>query len=247
MSNLRIEDTEIGLLYEKRILNQHYKDAETDIEFEIGGVYPLTDGNQFKVDRIELDDTDVQYYIVGTIIGGPNDKKIFERPLKKMAKTVKEAMPKDSKPKKYNFGEYEYTVGDCWLLGFIAANGLITIQTPAIYASDVEKQYMEATGEQLDEATDSYLISEKNKWFPQLRVYLNRSSDKLAGMGSESSVELHPKKNGGYEINNTPFVWGLFRYGYRVGKNGNRLDEIMKEITHGDKARENAFIDGALS
>jgi len=230
---------ELELLYERIYSTEtdvnELEDRSLGFKFEVGRIYD-TDTIQLKVLKINPRDNKVEI----EVLTGPATGKIVTTNLESLMKTV--AKIHKNKHQRFVFGDKSLdNINDCWVAGYVANYGYITVQTPDKYAASIEEDYKKTTGQDLSQSK-AYLIVYSGQWFPQLRVHLRKRSPQLEQ--KLATLKIVNTTNG-LDINDSKYVWSLFKYGFIAGNNTDRLDIIRQKLCAGDKQKEAAFNDGA--
>ena len=116
-------------------------------------------------------------------------------------------------------------------LGYMASHGYISAEIGPKYHKQFPLMFKKMTGESPDAYLGSgYKMSNNdNRWSYTLRAkFPSPPPDIGEKLKLPNNHIIRPKS--GVEINDNAFIWGLFRMGFRPGKNNDRSQQILSNI-----------------
>jgi hypothetical protein len=134
------------------------------------------------------------------------------------------------------------SANNAYALGYLAANGRITVQVPFHRVSDAKRDYQELTGLLLDTPENinnrnfqvvryrNPVTGKLNKAGMEYRIYFKPPPVDIAIMNFGNAVRGVKQISGGNSINDNNFIRNLWRLGFSVGNNYQNVHKIRENI-----------------
>jgi hypothetical protein len=104
-------------------------------------------------------------------------------------------------------------------IGYLAKNGYCTAQVPPSTSDKFEKTYQQLTNDDAKKYLNSnYEIvkKEESKWHLELRIHFSELNKNISCQIAIKDFKVK-RSLSGLTINNNPFIWNLFKIGFRLG------------------------------
>jgi len=169
-----------------------------------------------------------------------NAGDIKNYPMNSQAETIhKSRRSKEIEMKLNNIMDLKGQDGN-FTMGLMAANGYISAEVGPKYHKSFPEKYKAITGEDVSKYLGAgYRLSpNEDRWSYTLRVHLPSLPPEIL---NKLNVKNIISRKDGIEINDNAFVWGLLNNGFSIGRNKDKIAQMVSKLTDEDKG---AFLAG---
>lgn len=227
------------------IVNPENEGNISSTEFSINDI---NIGNEFETLSGKFRITDIQgNIIVIEYLDGMYAGKTFQKNVNGLKEEVDRANKKKDISNKSKFINFRGDSGEAFTLGYLAAYGSIVARIAPNHLDSFKKEYNQLTGDNADNyLKEKRFLHVRTDDYPldYFRIVFQASpelSQKLA-LHENTIVPLSYGDNN-FQFNSRKFIFSLFRIGFRLGRNNNRVNEIAANI---GKEQRKSFYEGVL-